>query len=460
MVGGGSVGVRRTAAVVSVTWLAGLALTGGGVAGGAVAGSPGDGPPQGVTSRVSVGPGGAQANSHSFAAVVSAYGRYVAFCSVASNLVAGDTNDAQDVFVRDRRTHVTRRVSVGPGGAQAKGGSFDPAISANGRYVAFSSIASNLVAGDTHNIADVFMRDRKRHVTRRMSVGPGGAQANSDSYAPAISAGGRYVAFSSYASNLVAGDTNNTIDVFVRNRRTHVTRRVSVGAGGAQANNDSRAPAISAGGRYVAFSSYASNLVAGDTNNTADVFVRDRKRHVTRRVSVGAGGAQANSDSDTPAVSADSRYVAFSSYASNLVAGDTNNTADVFVRDRKTQVTRRVSIGPDGAQANSEISANPAISAHGRYVAFQSDASNLVAGDTNNITDVFVRDRKTQVTRRVSIGPDGAQANNGCYDPAISAHGRYVAFFSAASNLVAGDTNDTYDVFVRDRLGGPGHAMS
>jgi TolB protein len=185
---------------------------------------------------------------------------------------------------------VTARVPVGPGRQQANGDSSEPAISADGRFVAFASGASNLVAGDTNGTYDVFVRDRKLQVTRRVSVGPGGQQANSSSVGPAISADGRFVAFSSYASNLVAGDTNGTYDVFVRDLVAQVTRRVSVGAGGQQANSNSSDPAISAGGRFVAFVSVASNLVAGDTNHWDDVFVRDRFAQVTRRVSVGSGG--------------------------------------------------------------------------------------------------------------------------------------------------------------------------
>jgi Tol biopolymer transport system component len=153
----------------------------------------------------------------------------------------------------------------------------------------------------------------------------------------------------------------------------------------------------------VAFESFASNLVAGDTNGTAEVFVRDRVAQLTRRVSVGPGGQQANSGSFDPAISADGRFVAFPSSATNLVAGDTNDTFDVFVRDREAQLTRRVSVGAAGQQANS-YSFDPAISAHGRFVAFVSVASNLVAGDTNNTHDVFVRDRMLQVTLRVSVG--------------------------------------------------------
>jgi Tol biopolymer transport system component len=183
------------------------------------------------------------------------------------------------------------------------------------------------------------------NLNTRQTVGPGGQQANSFSFEPAISADGRFVAFRSFASNLVAGDTNGSYDVFVRDRRAQVTRRVSVGPGGQQANRYSFAPAISAHGRFVAFRSLASNLVAGDTNGTEDVFVRDRRAQVTRRVSVGPGGQQANFSSGEPAISAHGRFVAFDSGASNLVAGDTNNKWDVFVRDRVAQVTRRVSVG-------------------------------------------------------------------------------------------------------------------
>ncbi|MBA3718676.1 MAG: hypothetical protein H0W95_00040 [Nocardioidaceae bacterium] len=364
----------------------------------------------------------------------------------------GDTNQATDVFVRDRLTGVTERVSVGPGGRQANSDSIGAAISPGGRYVAFTSYASNLVPGDTNYVGDVFVRDRVDRVTRRVSIGPGGRQANSGSSDSAISADGRYVVFTSLASNLVPGDTNQANHVFVRDRVDRVTRRVSVGPGGRQANSDSFEPAISPGGRYVAFRSYASNLVPGDTNNEPDVFVRNRVDRVTRRVSIGPGGRQANSDSIKPAISPGGRYVAFESYASNLVPGDTNRQSDVFVRDRVDRVTRRVSVGPGGRQANRH-SIEPAISRGGRYVAFYSFASNLVPGDAKHAPDVFVRDRVDRVTRLVSVGPGGQQANGGSFSPAISADGRHVAFHSGASNLVPGDTNGWGDVFVWDRFG-------
>jgi Tol biopolymer transport system component len=405
-----------------------------------------------VTSRVSVATDGTEGDDLSMDAAISAGGRYVAFVSAASNLVAGDTNHRSDVFVRDRVARVTERVSVGLAGVQANGRSTTPAISADGRYVAFMSSGRNLVAGDTNYRPDVFVRDMVNHVTRRVSVGPGGAQANGRSSQPSISADGRYVAFGSNATDLVAGDTNGANDVFMRDTVAHVTRRVSVGRHGAQTadRKNSLNPSISADGRYVAFISRAANLVASDTNHNFDVFVRDMVNHLTRRVSVGRDGTQGNGRSRSPSISADGRYVAFVSASNNLVAGDTG-AYDVFVRDTVNHVTRRVSVGPGGAQPNGR-SSRPSISANGRYVAFDSTARNLVAGDTNDRFDVFVRDTVNHVTRRVSVGAGAAQANGNGWWAAISANGRYVAFQSAARNLVAGDTNGAEDVFARGPL--------
>ena len=270
--------------------------------------------------------------------------------------------------------------------------------------------------GDTNDTQDVFVRNRQTGTTRRVSLGPGGAQGDSSSSKSALSADGRFVAFTSNARNLVPGDTNDTQDVFVRNRQTGMTRRVSLGPGGGQGNGSSGGSALSADGRFVAFQSDASNLVPGDTNGAADVFVRDRQTGTTRRVSLGPGGAQAGGDNccSPVALSADGRFIAFESKAANLVPGDTNLAADVFVRDRQTGMTRRVSPGPGGGQGDGS-SAQPALSADGRFVAFYSEAANLVPGDTNGAADVFVRDRQIGTTRRVSLGPGGAQGDGGSF---------------------------------------------
>jgi Tol biopolymer transport system component len=232
------------------------------------------------------------------------------------------------------------------------------------------------------------------------------------------------------------------------------TERVSVGPHGRQADGASLAPALSMDGRFAAFKSDATNLVRGDTNGATDVFVRDRAKSTTERVSVGPGGVQGDGNSggvfdfDTIAISADGRFVAFVSDATNLVPGDTNFSTDVFVRDRAKGVTERVSVGPGGVQAN-DVSFFPSLSADGRFVAFQSGATNLVPGDTGG--GIYVRDRELGTTERVDLGPGGVQANEAGFDPAISADGRFVAFASVADTFVSGDTNDTTDIFVRAR---------
>jgi len=401
-----------------------------------------------TTERVTVAGDGTQANNYNSGSAISADGRYVTFWSWASDLVPGDTNNRSDIFVRDRRTGRTTRISVASDGTQGNGDSAVPAISVDGRYVAFDSNASNLVSGDTNGTADIFVRDRWANTTTRVSVAGDGGQANRESFSPAISASGRYVVFWSYASNLVPGDTNGLPDIFVRDRLTGATTRVNVATDGAQANGFSFSPAISADGRYVTYDSGASSLVPGDTNNVDDVFVRDRQTGTTTRVSVGGDGAQGNGPSRGAAISADGRYVTFGSEASNLVSGDTNDVGDVFVRDQRAGTISRVSVAGDGTQANS-FSGQPSISADGRYVAFWSFASSLVPGDTNNEVDVFRRDRWAGATTRVSVGDDGAQGDRGSYYPAISADGRDISFTSDATNLVPGDTNNDGDVFVR-----------
>jgi hypothetical protein len=228
------------------------------------------------------------------------------------------------------------------------------------------------------------------------------------------------------------------------------TDQVSVASDGTRGNFGSFTPAISADGRYVAFESNASNLVEGDTNRFVDVFVHDRESGATERVSVDSDGNEGNGFSSSPSISAGGRYVAFQSAASNLIEGDTNGASDVFVHDRDTGITERVSVDSDWGEGNAG-SFGPAISADGRYVAFQGSASNLVPDDTNAETDVFVHDRETGATERVSLASDGAEGNRSSFASSLSADGRYVAFASLASNLVPGDTNGLQDVFVRDR---------
>ena len=423
----------------------------------------------GATTLVSVAIDGSESSGHSEEVSISADGRYVAFRSWASNLVNGDTNNLPDIFVRDLQTNQTTRVSVASDGTQSNQHSYNPSISADGRYVALESEATNLVSGDTKNHQDIFVHDRQTGQTTRVSVASDGTQAYGYSYNPSISADGRYVAFISFASNLVGGDTEPPIlpsttslpnnpasqgrgvssQVFVHDRQTGATTLVSVAIDGSEGNDHSEEVSISADGRYVAFASSATNLVSGDTNKHPDIFVRDLQTNQTTRVSVASDGTQANNFSFNPSISADGRYVAFTSWANNLVSGDTNGGRDIFVHDRQTGATTRVSVATGGGQAAAD-SQRPSISADGRYVAFESDASNLVSGDTNNHPDIFVHDRQTGVTMQVSVASDGTQTYAFSSDPSISADGRYVAFGSEADNLVSGDTNGRFDIFVRE----------
>src|SRR5437016_1083416 len=299
-------------------------------------------------------------------------------------------------------------------------------------------------------------RSAGAQTTERVSVASGGTtEGNDTSLGSALSADGRFVAFDSAATNLVAGDTNGTTDVFVHDRQTGMTERVSVASDGTQGNNASSYPALSADGRFVAFDSDATNLVAGDTNGATDVFVHDRQTGATERVSVtSGGGTQGNGNSGGffafPALSTDGRLVAFQSDATNLVAGDTNGATDVFVHDRQTGTTERVSVASGGSQGNGS-NAGPVLSADGRFVAFHGTASNLVGGDTNGTTDVFVHDRQTGTTERMSVASGGTQGNGPSSGAALSADGSLVAFHGTATNLVAGDANGAYDVFVHDR---------
>lgn len=410
-----------------------------------------------TTERVSIATNGSEGDLDSASAAISADGRYVAFTSGSSNLVPDDTNGAYDIFVYDRLVKTIERVSVGPLGVQANGNSRCAFISADGRFVAFNSVASNLVLGDTNQKTDVFVYDRYTHTTELITKGLGGAQSDKDSWWCALSADGRYVSFWSYASNLVSDDTNNRADVFVYDRNSFSMERVSLGPGFSQGNGWSGGnccPWISADGRFVVFDSAATNLVPDDTNNLADLFVHDRILHTTERVNLGPGGVQADGESAWPAISSDGRYVVYFSRATNLVSDDTNRVGDVFLYDRITHKTQRISVGVGGIQATGGFSTFPVISANNRYVAFASTATNLIMDDTNGFCDIFVYDLISNTMERVSVGTAGEQGNENSpfYTfPTISANGRYVAFESLASNLVAVDNNGYADIFVRDR---------
>jgi Tol biopolymer transport system component len=405
-------------------------------------------PAPGTTSLVSVATNGAAGNGGSFAPALSGNGRFVAFASGASDLVPGQPGG---VFLRDMRKGITQPVSVAADGSRSVGSY--PSISRNARFVAFESGASNLVAGDTNGALDVFVRDLRRGVVRRVSVAADGSEVHGFSFNGAISPDGRYAAFESSAPDLVPGDANQTFDVFVRNLRTGRLEVVSVGLDGGLGNDSSESPAVSARGRRVAFESFATNLAAGDTPRAGDIFVRDLRARRTRLVSVAASGGPANEGSWDPSISADGRYVAFNSDASNLVPGDTNGSVDVFVRDLRTGVTRRASVLPDGTQAP-EGATNGALSANGRVVGFT-----VISREGLERILVYARDLRRGRTELASVAPDGSPQNGRSYSLrwGLSGDGRMLGFTSAATNLVAGFHTDfpgTDNVYVRSLLTG------
>jgi Tol biopolymer transport system component len=381
-------------------------------------------------------------NAFSFRPWMSGDGRLVAFDSNAV-LAPGAAHGVRNVYVYERSTGAISLVSVGLNGVPSNGDSQRATVSTDGRFVAFWSAADNLVDGDTNGVTDAFVRDRQTNTTTRVSVGPDGRQANGASARPVISGDGNLVAFESAASNLLPdnvlgkkGDTNGVRDVYVYNRSAQTTVRVSVGSDGKEGRGESVRPSISADGHYVAFQSLAA-FDPADTNGKTDVYVHDMSSGTTQLVSVSPGGAVGDQGSFSPSVSADGRYIAYWSNAHNLVADDTNGVADVFVADRTTGRTERVSVGTDGAESDG-ASSDPSISRDGRYVSFWSAATNLVPGDTNGKRDVFVVDREKGTTQRVSVASDGTQGNGDSYSPCVAVidDGRVaVAFDSASTNF-------------------------
>lgn len=408
----------------------------------------------GSTSLVSVSSTEAVGDGESNGPSISNDGRYVAFASIATNLVNGDTNGKWDVFVRDRQAGTTERVSVAANGAQGNSDSWEPHISADGRYIAFTSTADNLIPGSGSG-SNIYIKDRTNgHIELISALVTGGISCCSRG--PAVSDDGRFVAYFSGNGDIVTGDTNGKFDVFRRDRSTQQTHRVSIGPGGVQGNDNSWGPVgISGDGNQVFFAASASNLVPNDTNGALDVFVHDVSLSQTTRISVASNGAEGDLNQNSPGgdPSANGQLIAFTSEATTLVPGDTNNSSDVFVRNRQSGTTNRVSVKSNGDQINSARSGSTAISPDGRFVVFDSASSVLVTEDTNLNRDVFVHDRQTGRTNRVSIKSDGTQGNDVSQFPYdISENGRVIVFSSKATNLVSGggDTNQTWDIFVHE----------
>jgi Tol biopolymer transport system component len=460
---------------------------------------------------------GVEGNNASADPSTSSDGRYVAFESSATNLVAGDTNGDADVFVHDRQTGATRRVSIlSDGTTQGDDRSYSPSISSDGRYVAFESDATNLlgVGIDTNGWPDIFVHDRDADgdgiydepaevSTVRVSVVSDETESIDPSNNPSISSDGRYVAFESGGElDLTAIEILLFPDIFVHDRDTDgdgiydepgqvSTIRMSEDSAGSEANAASSSPSISADGRFVAFESSATNLVPGGSDGSIHIFVHDRDTDgngiydqaggvSTVQVSVDSAGAEGDAGSSAPSISGDGRYAAFGSSATNLVPGGSNGSIHIFVHDRDADGNgiydqaggiSTVQVSVDSAGAEGDNNSNfPSISSDGRYVAFESLSTNLVVGDTLGFSDIFVHDRDTDgdglydepgevSTTRVSVDLASVEGNGDSNSPSMSADGSSVTFESVADNLVAGDMPFPLgfpDIFVDDLQAGAG----
>lgn len=352
----------------------------------------------GQTTLVSRHTNGTQGNSKSWNPSISADGRFIAFTSNSTNLVSAHTQGTH-VFVHDRHTGQTVHVSRRTDGTHANAGAGSASISADGRFVVFVSFSDNLVDNDTNHCLDVFVHVLQTGQITLVSRHTTGIQGNGHSERPSISADGRYVAFDSEATNLVDDEVNGIPqDIFVHDRMIGQTTLVSRHGDGTQGNNESTSPSISADGRFVTFESDADNLVGSDVNGTQDVFVHDRMTGQTTLISRHVNGSLGNDQSSSPTISADGRFVTFTSYANNLVAGDLNGFPDVFLHDRTTEQMTIASRHTGGIQGNGN-SGNAAISADGRVVAFWSFATTLADNDTNDAMDVLVYEQLSSVYR-------------------------------------------------------------
>ncbi len=407
--------------------------------------------------RISVSAAGEQADQDSYAAVLSDDGSIIAFHSNATNLVGDDNNASGDIFLHDLNLNSVERVSLDEANGELGNGNFNnnlnPSISDDGNRIAFQNYS-------LRGFANVLVRDR---ITNQTTVVMPIAFTTDNPdregrQEPALSGNGQYVAFHflpAFQASLPTSarppddDLNRVADVFVYDLDTQPVppiERVSRDAAGIEGRAGSLSASLSDDGRFVAFYSFADDLVAGDENLSRDVFVKDRVGDGIERVSVSSTGEEGNDDSQQAMISGNGQFVVYRSRAANLVSGDTNGHWDIFVHDRSSNITERVSVSSSGEQAN-HGSFSPSISDDGRYVVFRSNASNLVSDDTNQRWDIFVHDRDTGQTLRVSTTADGSEANGHSYQPDVSGDGNWISFESDATNLVVSDSNEARDIF-------------
>jgi Tol biopolymer transport system component len=410
-----------------------------------------------TTTMVVVDPAGGEINGISRHPSLSADGRYVAFEFWAQDLTSQEEVWKSNIFVYDRETETTSRVSVDPLGGDFEVQRYNPALSADGRFVAFEFWAADPESKEGNGKSGILLFDRKTEATTRVSVDSQGRDPNGYGYHPALSADGRYVAFE-FSPDLLSVDGNRGSDVLVFDRETRATTRVSVDSQGHDLDGYSSHPALSADGRYVAFQ-FLPDLLSVDGNRKSDVLVFDRETRATTKVRVDPQSSELHGYSSHPALSANGRFVAFESWILHPKSENGNRVAKIFVVDRELKTTTQVSLDPQGGDLN-WLSYNPTLSADGRFVAYESWTQNIGLGELRRKNSILVFDRKTEATMRVSVDSQGRDLDGFSFDPTLSTDGRYVAFDSWAGNPGVGDGNGDYDVFIRDRgpavIGPPG----
>ncbi|MFQ5748483.1 MAG: hypothetical protein ACE5H3_03375 [Planctomycetota bacterium] len=431
--------------------------------------------------RVSLDSQGMEASGGNRSPDMTSDGRFVVFASNAP-LVPNSQNSKYQIYVRDRQAGTTTLASINNQGVWANQDCELPHVSDNGRFVVYQSESGNLSPIDDPASSDIFLRDLQAGITKRMSLSAGGNIPSGESFFPEISGYGRFVVFATAATNFSPLDNDSLLDVYLRDRDVDGNGifdepggvemvLISVNSRGKKGNSASQRPCISADGRFVAFQSYASNLVPKDDNGFWDLFLRDRdpdgngvfdepgsvRPLVANRNSFGFIG---DGISFFPAFSSDGRFVAFLSSSKNLIQSDTNGVHDIFLFDRISGTTILVNRSQDGGQTGRKATFSTlGISPEGRWVAYASGSRDIVPGDTNRKWDLFLFDRVTEKTVRVDLGPGGVEADGtsgfGYRDSnpnlPLGLGGRFIAFSSEATNLVPGDTNGLFDIFVRDR---------
>lgn len=404
----------------------------------------------GANTLVSRDSSGVKGSGDSYSGDISLDGRHVVFMSSAANLVSSDTNGVSDIFLKDTSTSGITRISVDSSGNQANGSSSTPKISGNGKYIVYISAATNLVSGDTNGYNDVFRYNISTGATERVSVSSTGVEANNQSLSPNTDLEGRFVVFTTQSTNLDVTDGNGQYDIVLKDMNSGSATYISQSDAGVLSNGSSSSASISCDGRYVAFTSGGSNLVSGDTNGYDDVFVTDMlsTRTVTN-ATLGGNGWSTTSD-----ISCDGKYILYTSSATNQISGDTNDVTDAFRYERSTGTKVRVSLRENGTTTLQSTS-GMALSADGKYALFTSTGVNVLTNTVSNYTDynttsLLIRDMSNSSVRAVNVRSDLQTSYSGLTSVASFSGSNKVVYDSKGYSLVSDDNNGYLDVFTVD----------